>query len=461
MPSRILASLQFKLVVGFAAVLALTLAGVSFYIGRVADREAVRLEEDVEEVRQERIEKVITGIYRSRFNPLGLQQAIENASSFYGWRVIVNDPHGRLVADSHHDLDTPLFDPSPTMRRINILTGGRPVASVWISVHAEPEGAGSPEPRPSRLVDDLNRSPMWSGLAAGLGGVLLVTLLSRSVLTPVRALGRAARGLGAGDLTHRVEGPGHDEIGDLSRTFNAMAEGLEIAESRRRDLMADIAHELRTPLSNIQGYLEAVRDGIVEPDEETNDTIYQQARQLSRLIEDLRVLALAEAGALRLELAETSMGNLLKETVDAFRPRVQSRGLLLNVHIDEHLPTVVADRARIAQVVGNLIDNAITHSPEGGIISVTGEPIGGSSVRVSVADTGPGIPPGEIDMVFERLYRTDPSRSRATGDAGLGLTIAKQLIEAHRGAIRVESRVGEGSRFIFELSAGAPLGHDG
>ncbi len=451
---RVVASLQFRLVISFALVLSLTLAGVSLYIGRVADREADRLEQDVEAARQQRIKEVVTRVYLSRFDSRALQMALENAGSFYGWRLILNDPQGRMLADSDFTRALPELNPSPNMRRINIVSSGRPAATLWVELNKTLPERMAPEPGPGRIVDDLNRSLVWAGLAGGLIGLGVIAMLSQSVLAPVRALGRAARRLGAGDLAYRVEEPGRDEIGDLSRTFNAMAEGLETAEQRRRALVADVAHELRTPLSNIQGYLEAVKDGVLEADEETIDTIHGQARQLSRLVEDLRVLAMAESGALRLDLAETSVGELLRRTADAFMPRAASRGVSLRVQADEGAPPVMADRARIEQVVGNLIDNAVTHSPDGGSVSLTCERSNDGGVRVTVADDGPGIPPEEAEAVFERFYRVDPSRSRATGGAGLGLTIARQMIEAHGGRIRLEPSEGGGSRFVFELPRG-------
>ena len=451
MLSRIVASLQFRLVVSFAFVLALTLAGVSLYIGRVADREADRLVQDVDTARHHRIKEIVTKVYLSRFDSRAMQIALENAGSFYGWRLILNDPQGRKLADSHFTRALPELDPSPNMRRINIVSLGQPAATLWIELDRSDHERIAPEPGPSRIVDDLNRSLVWAGLAGGLIGLIVVSALSQSVLAPVRALGRAASRLGAGDLKHRVERPGLDEIGDLSRTFNAMAEGLETAETRRRALVADVAHELRTPLSNIQGYLEAVKDDVLEADEETIDTIYGQARQLSRLVEDLRVLAMAESGALRLDLAEMSVGELVRQSADAFLPRAAIRGVSFEVQVDEGAASVMADRARIEQVVGNLIDNAITHSPEGGTVSLTCGRSDDGGVRVTVADNGPGIPSSEAEMVFERFYRVDPSRSRTTGGAGLGLTIARQMIEAHGGRIWLESAEGEGTRFIFEL----------
>ena len=306
------------------------------------------------------------------------------------------------------------------------------------------------EPAISRVVSSLNRSLIWTGLAAGVGGILLVSLMSRRILTPVRELTLAAGRLGQGDLSQRVATSSRDEIGQLGATFNAMAEGLEGAERQRRSLMADVAHELRTPLSNIQGYLEAVRDGLLKPDNATIDTIYQQVLHLTRLVEDLRLLALADAGALSLSLQEESLQEVLQSSVASCRPRAEAKGVSVALSIPSEIPLVQMDRTRIAQVVSNLLDNAIFHTPQGGSVSVSAESLG-SAVRVIVADTGEGILPEDLPQVFERFYRVDPSRARTTGGTGLGLTIARQLVEAHRGTIRAESTPGQGSRFIFEL----------
>ena len=308
-----------------------------------------------------------------------------------------------------------------------------------------------PEPSVSILASALNRSLLWTGLAAGLAGVLLVSLLSRRVLAPTRSLSSAASLLGQGDLSQRVSTQGRDEIADLGRTFNSMAEDLEQAEQQRRSLMADVAHELRTPLSNIQGYLEAVRDGLMQPDNRTIDTIHQQVLHLTFLVEDLRLLALADAGALRLDRDPDSLEQALSKSIEAVQPRAESRGISISMDIPPDFPLVEMDRTRIAQVVGNLLENAISHTPEGGLVSVTAEVTTNGWARVSVADTGTGIPADDLPLVFERFYRVDPSRTRSTGGAGLGLTIAKQLVEAHGGSIHAESEPGKGSRFVFEL----------
>ena len=448
-------SLQFRLVVGFALVLALALGGVSWYVGFAAQREADRFEREVEEARAARIERIVSRYYAARQGWMGIQPVLERAGSLYGWHIAVSDMEGQMVAESHHPagtLGTLGSGPRRRTRFFPVLSRGERVGSILVAPSDGPEIA--PEPPLSRLVSTTNRSLLWTGAAAGAAGILLVALLSRQVLAPVRGLSAAAQRLGRGDLSQRVSNSGRNEISQLARTFNSMAEDLERAERQRRSLMADVAHELRTPLSNIQGYLEAVRDGLLQPDTATMDIIHQQVLHLADLVEDLRLLALADAGALPLNREPDSLEDLLRRAVESFGPRAQAKGVTLALEVPPQFPLVQMDRTRIAQVVANLLENAIFHTPEGGMVTVLAEAIGpapGRRARVTVADTGEGLPKEDLALVFERFYRVDPSRARSTGGVGLGLTIAKQLVEAHDGTIAVESTPGEGSRFVFEL----------
>jgi len=232
-----------------------------------------------------------------------------------------------------------------------------------------------------------------------------------------------------------------------------MADGLENSERQRRNMVADVAHELRTPLSNIQGYIEAVRDGVLPPDATTIDTIHKQALNLAHLVEDLRVLVEAESPDFRLDRRPHSVNELVMASVEAFRPRAEAEGVTLVADVDREVPNVELDRTRIEQVVGNLLDNAIRHTVREGKVTVSTR-TDASSLTVTVADSGEGISPEALPDIFERLYRVDPSRARTTGGAGLGLTIAKQLVEAHGGEIRAESDPGKGSRFSFRLPLG-------
>ena len=287
-------------------------------------------------------------------------------------------------------------------------------------------------------------------MAAAIGGILLIAFASRRILAPLQTLGGAAQRLGEGDLGQRVPASGPSEIRQLGNTFNTMAENLQAAEQQRRNLTADVAHELRTPLSNIQGYLDAVNDGLLQPDEATMSTLRQQTAHLVTLVEDLRLLALAEAGSLVLQAQPESLPSLLEESVEAFRPRADAKNVRLTLDVAEGLPEVELDRTRISQVVGNLLENAIVNTPEGGAVTITAT-AQAETATVAVADTGPGIAPEDLERVFDRFYRIDPSRARATGGAGLGLTIARQLVGAHGGAIQAESEPGQGATFRFSL----------
>ena len=229
--------------------------------------------------------------------------------------------------------------------------------------------------------------------------------------------GAAAR-LGMGNLDERVEVSSSDEMGQLGRTFNTMADRLQGAERQRVRLMSDVAHELRTPLTNVRGYLEAMRDGVLTPTPAAIDVAHQQAMHLGRLVEDLGLIAQADAGALTLDFDESSLSELATSSVEAFRPAAEGKGISLRLEASSELPLVRMDRTRIAQALGNLLDNAVRHTPEGGEVLVSVELVG-ESMRVSVEDTGEGVPEEELGQIFDRFYRVDPSRSRATGD-GVG-----------------------------------------
>jgi signal transduction histidine kinase len=288
---------------------------------------------------------------------------------------------------------------------------------------------------------------------AGVLAILLGLILTRSLVKPLRVVRDAARRIGAGELSHRVPVTTRDEIGDLATQFNEMAEALERDEQLRRQMMADIAHELRTPLSVIRGQVEALQDGVFALSPENIAPIHDQTLLLGRLVEDLRDLALAEAGRLPLERAEVAVDKLVRRVVEAFQPRAREKGLALSAELPESLPPALADAQRLEQVLGNLLSNALQHTPQGGAITVRawGEP---GWVSLAVQDNGAGIAAEDLPHIFERFYRSDKTRSRANGSTGLGLSIAKQLIEAHGGTIRVESTPGKGSTFTVRVPQG-------
>ena len=440
-------SLQFRLIIGFTAVLALTLGGVGVYVAFAAQRQVKDYDGRIENTRNTRLERLLSRAYSGQLRGEGLQRTLEHAGLLFDRRIVVTDDAGKVIGDSSRRFGRPLKGVPPGSRLLALRIDDRRIGSVVVAPNDSPEGI--PDPPVSQFASALNRSLIWTGLAAGVAGILVVSLVSQRILVPVRALSAAASRLEGGDLSQRVSASGPSEISRLAQTFNGMAENLQKAEQQRRNLVADVAHELRTPVSNIQGYLEATEDGLLEPDRAIS-TIQQQVSQLSAVIEDLRLLSMAEAGHLRLDLEPCDVEELLVGTVEAIRPRAQAKGVSLSLQVLGTLPEVSIDRRRITQAMDNLLDNAMVHTPEGGSVTVSAAS-DWSRVTITVADTGEGIPVDLLPFVFERLYRVDPSRTRATGGTGLGLTIARQLIEAHRGTIRVESRSGEGSRFIFHL----------
>ncbi len=456
--TRWLGSLQFRLVLGFTAVLALALAGVSAYVGIAAGKEVERFEQKRDAARTARVAELVSKFYSDRREWSGLQPLLERAAPVAGRRIVVSNQNGVIVADSHRlylgkkrgsekqRIEGVLF---PTEHQAPILVDNRQVGVFSVNPDLRPGGGG--DPAAAGVVSAVNRSLIVTGVIAAVVGTLLVLFLSGRVLAPVQSLGAAAIRLGRGDLAQRAPAAGPTEIRQLAGSFNAMASDLEDAERRRRELVADVAHELRTPISNIQGYLEAIKDGLLEPEADTIDTIYGQAAHLSRLVEDLRLLAQVEAGALELHRTPGSVADLLRNSVEAVRPRADAKGVTLALETRPAIPSVAVDHTRIAQVLANLLENAITHTPEGGTISIVVAPASRNQVEISVTDTGRGIPPADLPRLFDRFYRADSSRSRLTGGAGLGLTIAKQLVEAHGGTIEVNSALGAGTRFSFLL----------
>ncbi len=303
----------------------------------------------------------------------------------------------------------------------------------------------------------VNGSVWLAGGVALLAAVALGLLLARQISSPVRDLTTAARRFGEGDLDQRVTVRSRDELGELATAFNAMAEAVGRQEMLRRQLAADIAHELRTPLAVIQANLEALMDGVRPLSTSAVADIHEETRLLARLVTDLRDLSLAEAGQLPIQRRPTDLGELARAGVARFAPRAEEKGVRLGVEAADDLPRADADPDRIAQVFGNLLDNALRHTPPGGGITVRLEPaLQGEVAWVKVSDTGPGIPEEHLPNIFERFYRADRARARAMGGSGIGLAVVKQLVEAHGGSVWVESPPGEGATFGFVLPAADP-----
>ena len=459
--------LQMRLVLGFAAILALSTGAVALYTGFAAHHEGAHLQSEQDRVRARRVTVGLADFYRSSGGWDGVQDFIDRISYQVEREIVALDAAGNVVGDSrnarsrrgsrgprdNHDLPPPprYFTPvvSDNVQVGSVIVGARE-RGIIPSISGDREEEEEEGPALAELTEAVNDALTVAGLGACAVGVVLVLLLSRRVLGSVGGLTTAARNLGRGDLSSRVAVKGNDEIAELGHAFNAMADALEDSELQRRRIVADVAHELRTPLANIQGHIEAMQDGLLEPDTEALNTVHNQALYLNRLVGDLGLLAQTEAHELRLIKAPESIANMIARIADAFRPRAEASSIRLASDVPVGLPDLALDRVRIEQVIGNLVENAIRHTPPGGTVTVSASRHD-DVVRVTVADTGSGVPADALSRVFDRLYRVDPSRGRETGGAGLGLTIARQLVEAHGGVIWAESEEGAGSRFGFDL----------
>jgi two-component system sensor histidine kinase BaeS len=298
---------------------------------------------------------------------------------------------------------------------------------------------------------------LLSGSAAVIAALVLSVFISRRVVLPLVEMLTASKRIAEGRFEERVGIPGRaspedlDELGQLALSFNQMATRLEQTETLRLDLIGNVAHELRTPLASIKGYMEGLIDGVLPADPATFHRVYREADRLERLVHDLQDLSRVEAGAYELNLRPTATERLVEGVATRLGHQFEEKGVALEVDVPAGLPAVLVDEDRIGQVLLNLVGNALQYTPSGGEVrlSVWRQ---GDWVQFSVQDTGIGIPPEHLLHVFERFYRVDKSRSRAGGGSGIGLTIANHLVEAHGGQIHAASDgPGRGSTFSFTL----------
>ncbi len=311
---------------------------------------------------------------------------------------------------------------------------------------------GSPLNLEQRFVDETTRS-LWIAFGVAIGvAVLLAVFVSRGISRPLARLSEVARRVARGERDVRSQIRGSGEIGELSRTFDSMADSLDRQERARRSLFADIAHELRTPLTVIEGNAQAMLDGVYERSDADLQAIVDRTRGLTRLVDDVRDLSLAEVGRLSLETSDLALAPLVADVVRGMDRLAEAKGVSLRAEIAD-AGTARADGMRLRQVLGNLINNAIRHTPNGGTVTVTAQPTSQAMVAITVADSGQGIAPDDLPHVFDRFYRADSSRARTSGGSGLGLAIVRALVSAMGGTVAVDSRPGEGATFRLALPA--------
>ena len=416
----------------------------------------------------EEVASVLGSFYERDQSWIEIDELLPNLLRSTSDRLVVTDSSELIVGDTDSDwLGETATDVGLTGGTA-IVASGADVGDVYLfstftrGGSGYGHGAGSQQSSASNEQNFLDRVNMWLvivAIIAAATALVLGGILTWYITRPIRSLVTGAHQVAQGNLAYRVDVKSKDELGDLGHSFNVMAASLEQAEMERRRMIADITHELRTPLTIIDGTVDGIQDGVFQADTEHLDAIKEQTALLARLTADLRDLSMADSGQLRLQLAATDMTDLVRRKLSTFAVPAREKGVDLVSELPEEALRAEVDPVRIEQVLGNLMTNAIRHTSSGGKITVSARVtdrdavhgIESPNVVLSVADTGEGISPEHLPHVFDRFYRVEESRSRGEGGAGLGLTIVKQMSEAHGGKVWAESELGKGSTFHVAL----------
>ena len=363
-------------------------------------------------------------------------------------RVMVADAAGQVLFDSGDKRTAKLLSDAERKRSVPIVANGATVGAVLVVPNIGQYGAAE-----DRFLLVVRRSVLIAGVGAGLLALLFGGLLAQGVTKPLRALTSAVHRLARGDTTaHVIQTSANDEVGELSRAFNTLSAELRRSEETRRQMVADIAHELRTPLSVLKLELESIEDGVSVATPAVVRSLNEEVDVLSRLVDDLRTLSLADAGQLVLQPTPLAVGALIERIAGRMQVAAHAKQITVTTSIEANVPPLHADPLRLGQVIGNLLQNAVRYTPLGGQISVEAHHVGGEIV-FSVRDTGPGFAPAEAAAIFERFYRTDTARARDTGGSGLGLAIVRGLVQAMNGRVWATSQPNHGATFYVALPA--------
>ncbi len=368
-------------------------------------------------------------------------------------RLILADQDGRVISDTAGLGVGNTLAVSDLSNGTVIESGGQFLGTIVVTPHLLSVDSPAAE-----FLNSVNRGIVTSVGVAALVALLMGALLFTQIAAPLQRLKTAANEIAQGNLDHHIDIQTQDEFGELAQSFNQMASSLARLETQRQQMVSDVAHELRTPLAAIQCILEGVEDGVLPMDAEQIAALQAETTLLNRLVGDLRVLSLVDAGQLKLEKTRTDPAAFLQTTVERLRIQAEQKDIQLDFEAQDGLPDVFLDQDRIAQVIVNLISNALRYTPNGGRILVKIISETDSTLQISVTDSGIGIEAQALPYVFERFYRADKSRTRASGGSGLGLAIVKQLVEAHGGRVTAESPIfaspdgsGYGTRVSFYL----------
>lgn len=453
-------SFRGKLILALAAIGLVAVVGTYLLTARALEERFATFRKEERQVAAQELAQILGRFWEARGSWAGVDQLFRTrveitvirpgrmirTSGTLGWYALL-DREGRVVACAETSwlgrctADDPVLRERSQNLGIPILAGNQIVGTL---VPIDPAAL---TPLEEEFLSSARRAALASGAVALGLALILGTVLATHLVSPLRNLIHATERIAQGDLAHRVVVRTRDELGKLAQAFNRMAEALQRAEAARRQFLADVAHELRTPLAVIRGNLEALLDGAFPLTPESLAPVYEETLHLGELIEDLRTLTLADTGHLPLEREKVELGELVEGVVEAVRPVAKEEGVEVVLSREPNLWAFV-DPRRIRQVLGNLLSNALRYSPPGSTITVSARRQG-KEIWVSVQDQGPGIPEEDLPHIFERFYKAD--KSRAEGGTGLGLAIAKEIVAAHGGRIWAENS--GGARFTFAIPA--------
>ncbi|MBS3736655.1 MAG: HAMP domain-containing sensor histidine kinase [Candidatus Bipolaricaulota bacterium] len=435
-------SLRLKLLASFFLVIVIGVGTIAYISSNSAINQFDRYVSRDQAERYQRLALTFSNYYRYMGSWDEVSNLTAKVSEMYNERIVLTDPSGVVIGDTAEKLIGEEIVSDWSNKSVTINLGDFSIGKIYIRTQQR-------SPLQKTFINSVNKSVLTGGIIAGIVGIVLALLFSRNILKPIRELTEATKKMQQGELDQRVDTSAGGEIGKLGESFNELARRLKEQKTLREEMVSDVAHELRNPLSNIQGYLEGLREGMIDPTKKVFETLHQQSLVLNRLVNDLRDVNRAKAGKLNLDKKLLVLEDIISREIKALKAKAEENGVEISKNLNG--PNLIeADPERISQVVRNLIDNAITHTPEEGEIKIETRTSSGE-VRTTVTDDGAGIPEKDLPYIFDRFYRVDKSRSRGTGGTGLGLTIAKEIIESHGGKITAKSREGEGSTFEFAL----------
>jgi len=438
-------SFQLKLLLSFVLVIVLTTVAGYYLIDRAVDRAFADFAARSFS-RQDLIFRQILGDYYERTGSWnGVERIFARARELLPFVLV--DADGRVLINPKHE------QIGEKVPRENLKYG------VAIVVGGETVGTILPPPQTIHYRESIEQGflrtvslALWIAAAAvGAIGILLSALLLRQLTGPLKRLDTAAQQIACGELSSRVPVASTDELGHLALSFNEMASSLEESERAKQQMIADVSHELRTPISVVRTGLEGLRDGLLNPTPENFAALHNKILLTARLVGDLQQLALADAGQLSIKKGVCDLAILIEQIRATIGVELEDMGIEFTLDLPADLPAAAADSQRVEQVLLNLLSNAEQYTPEGGSIRISARALAGEKVRVSVCDSGPGLSDEDIAHIFDRFYRADKSRARESGGAGLGLAIAKALVEAHDGQIWVQNAPTGGACFHFTL----------